>query len=92
MPYIKPNDRDLFDDWIGYLGDSLEEEGWIPGHVNYAISRLIGRWFKNESRYHTIAEITGVLENVKQEFYRRVATEYEDAAVEKNGDIVEYRT
>jgi hypothetical protein len=33
---------------------------------------------------------TGVIENVKQEFYRRLASKYEDAKIEQNGDIIEY--
>jgi hypothetical protein len=35
--------------------------------------------------------ITGVLENVKQEFYRRIATAYEEKKIIENGDIKEYR-
>jgi len=35
--------------------------------------------------------ITGVLENIKQEYYRRVATKYEEQKIIENGDIKEYR-
>jgi hypothetical protein len=41
--------------------------------------------------YGKIAIITGVLENIKQEFYRRIASSYEDKKILENGDIKEYR-
>jgi hypothetical protein len=41
--------------------------------------------------YVKIAMITGVLENIKQEFYRRVASPYEDKKILENGDIKEYK-
>jgi hypothetical protein len=34
---------------------------------------------------------TGVIENIKQELYRRVAATYEDQKILSNGDIVEYK-
>jgi hypothetical protein len=41
--------------------------------------------------YSKIAMATGVLENIKQEFYRRVASPYEDKKINENGDIREYK-
>jgi hypothetical protein len=41
--------------------------------------------------YSKIAIITGVLENVKQEFYRRAAAPYEDKKILQNGDVREYK-
>jgi hypothetical protein len=41
--------------------------------------------------YNKIAMITGVLENIKQEFYRRIAAPYEDTKIIQNGDIKEYK-
>lgn len=41
--------------------------------------------------YPKIAIITGVLENIKQEFYRRVAENYENQKISQNGDIREYK-
>jgi hypothetical protein len=43
-----------------------------------------------EVSYSKIAIATGVLENIKQEFYRRVAEKYEDKKIKINGDIQEY--
>jgi hypothetical protein len=44
-----------------------------------------------DTSYPKIAMITGVLENIKQEFYRRVASPYEDKKILENGDIKEYK-
>ena len=41
--------------------------------------------------YPKIAMVTGVLENIKQEYYRRVAEPYEDMKIRQNGDIKEYK-
>jgi hypothetical protein len=41
--------------------------------------------------YSKVAMITGVLENIKQEFYRRIASFYEDKKILENGDIREYK-
>ena len=60
------------------------------GDLNYCISTLIGMVMDKPS-YSKIAMITGVLENVKQEFYRRVGAPYEENKIVQNGDIKEYR-
>jgi hypothetical protein len=43
-----------------------------------------------EIRYGTIATITGVFKNIADEFYRRVASPYEDKQIEKSGDVDMY--
>jgi len=62
----------------------------ICGDINYVFSRVLGG-VMGEVSYPKIATITGVLENIKQEYYRRVATNYEDKKILANGDIKEYR-
>ena len=67
-----------------------KDEKAVAGLLNYAITTLITRVGKNlisELRYWFVALITGMLENVKQEFYRRNAVPYEDKQIAKNGDI-----
>lgn len=61
----------------------------IAGDLNYSISKLCAMLAKDIS-YSKIAIITGVLENVKQEFYRRLAIPYEDAKIKENGDLTEF--
>jgi len=69
---------------------SNEEFATILGDINYVFSRVLGGLMKNAS-YNKIAMITGVLENIKQEFYRRIASPYEDKKINQNGDIKEYK-
>jgi hypothetical protein len=60
------------------------------GRINYCFSRVIMGVMKQIS-YKNIAMATGVIENIKQELYRRVAATYEDQKILSNGDIVEYK-
>lgn len=93
MPYIAEDRRRLLDPHIEGLQKALSAlslRGGSEGDLNYSISRLLGAAFLNESRYHTIARVTGVLANVKDEFYRRIGIPYENQAIEKNGDVPEF--
>jgi hypothetical protein len=97
MPYIKEDRRLRLDDCIAemvncldrgrYNTDSFEE---ILGDINYTFSRILAGLMDQPS-YNKIAMITGVLENIKQEFYRRVAEGYENQKISQNGDIKEYK-
>lgn len=62
----------------------------VLGDINYSISRLCSQIMGDPS-YSKIAMITGVLENVKQEYYRRIAVPYEENKKAQNGDIREYK-
>jgi hypothetical protein len=62
----------------------------IVGDINYCVSRIVSSLMCMPS-YAKIAMITGVLENIKQEFYRRVASNLEDGKIIGNGDIKEYK-
>jgi len=56
------------------------------GIFNYCCTTLAVN-LMGEPRYWKIALLTGVLNNVAQEFYDRVARPYEDGACAKNGDV-----
>lgn len=79
MPYIK---EDRKNDLIGI------DETHTTGELNYKITLLLIEYmrFKGLS-YQTINDILGALEGAKQEFYRRVATPYENKKIEENGDV-----
>jgi hypothetical protein len=79
-PWSNPQNRDL----------SNQELLEICGDINYTFSRILGGAMGDIS-YPKIAIITGVLENIKQEFYRRAAAPYEDLKINQNGDIKEYK-
>ena len=90
MPYITQDRRAKLDPHISEVISSLRELSWNAGDLNYAISRLVGAAFEEDAQYGTISKVTGVLKNVADEFYRRVAQPYEEAASGKNGDVNEY--
>lgn len=87
MPYVTKEARAQVDQFI----DELLREPLVhhAGVLNYVISRLVRGYRASAVRpsYDSICEVTGVLENVKSEFYRRVAAEYEDRKKLENGDL-----
>lgn len=97
MPYIKKEGRVFLDNCIEDVifklteGNSLTNEEFLSvcGEINYTFSRILSGCMGDVS-YSKIATATGVLENIKQEFYRRVASTYEDKKQQENGDILEY--
>ncbi len=98
MPYIKEEARLELDDCVDNMIDCLthgnslnnEEFAIILGEINYTFSRILMGSI-GEISYPKIAMATGVLENIKQEFYRRAASSYEDKKIIQNGDIKEYK-
>ena len=85
MPYIPQRQRDLLDPIIGQFGAVVGGE-WA-GCLNYIITRLCLMFFNEKPSYGRIASVTGVLENVKQELYRRRFAEYEMKKHAENGDV-----
>lgn len=107
MPYIDESNRDKLDSCINELilclratvlekpfsdKDGLSNEDLLKmtGNINYTFSRVCAS-LMGDTTYPKIAVLTGVLENIKQEFYRRVASTYEDKKISQNGDIKEYK-
>jgi hypothetical protein len=102
MPYIKQEDRVFLDPYVNTLSDVIkrnvsedisitnEDLTVLLGELNYCITRICTRTI-GQPTYPKIAMITGVLENVKQEFYRRLSTPYEENKIVQNGDVKEYK-
>lgn len=101
MPYITQTDRTILDPHINELAKQIvsilepsKTDAAFSGVLNYTITRLIMQVIKLKFvslRYWIIATTTGVLHNVADEFYRRMASPYEDIAIEKNGDVDLYQ-
>jgi len=89
MPYIAQSDRDLYDNIIDELTNSLftVDDQKTPGHLNYIITSLLLKVYGRNIRYYQHNEIIGMLECCKQEFYRRQTSPYEDICIKKNGDV-----
>lgn len=81
MPYIKQRDRIELDDEMRDIATA--------GELNYAITQLCIDYIDRHGtiNYDAINTVVGVLECAKQEFYRRVATPYENRKIEENGDV-----
>ena len=97
MPYINESARIELEECINNMVECLtnnnevsnEEFTVLLGEINYCFSTILAKSM-GETSYSKIAMITGVLENIKQEFYRRVASAYEDKKIIENGDIKQY--
>jgi hypothetical protein len=94
MPYIAQQQREALNPHIRELSDAILEEATEPeafaGLLNYACTKLaldVVNGPEGEMRYWKIAVLTGVFENIKQEFYRRVAGPYEDLKAGEHGDV-----
>jgi len=87
MPYVKKELRAYLDGNIEALAKEIR--GLPPdetaGALNYAITRLFVLQYP--SRYYHFNRLLGVLEAVKQEFYRRLVAPYEDEKKQENGDV-----
>lgn len=83
MPYIRQDLRRELDPSLE-CGDMVPDE---PGELAYYITRVIQDYLPSEPRYPDYASVLGVLETVKQEFYRRVVVPYEDNKRADNGDV-----
>ena len=96
MPYIKQELRDKLDGRLNELLGTINvvaDEDTIEGILNYCITTLLDAIPAAEQsawRYKHINRVEGLLGCVAKEFYRRKAGDYEDLAIEKNGDLPIY--
>ena len=102
MPYITRKEREVLDNAIDNIvlvlrcppnavcnDNNIDQDLSMLGKINYCFTRVLLELVGNAS-YSKIAMATGVLENIKQEFYRRLAAEYEDKKILENGDLERY--
>jgi hypothetical protein len=102
MPYIIEEERQELDEHIDKMADAIlgikpphypinpHNFAGFLGRINYCFSRILMIVMRDVS-YAKVAMATGVLENIKQEFYERVARPYENRKIAENGDIPEYK-
>jgi len=87
MPYVKQNIRAILDPNIASLFAIM---GKHPGELNYVITRLLHAHVSLCGlNYAQLNELMGVLECVKQEFYRTVVAPYENLKANDNGPITD---
>lgn len=90
MPYIKQEDRQVFDGKIRELAmlirQQAEEDLDVGGFLNYCCTCLALRVIPAR-RYHWMAFIDGVWGTMMKEFYHKYVRPYEDEAERKNGPV-----
>lgn len=85
MPYIKAEDRPQFVDALNAVFSNIPANA---GELNYFLSKTCDMYAKERGvNYKTLNEVIGVLECVKQEYYRRIIAPYEEKKIVENGDI-----
>ena len=90
MPYIKPEDREIYEPMIDVLMNELRyAENW-KGDLNFIVSTILNDLLTAYgTSYSMLNDMVGVLECAKLELYRRMAAPYEDEKIEENGDVYE---
>lgn len=93
MPYIKEDRRETLDPYIDQIVEILKCMDAKDGDYNYLITRILASGFDlgKDPKYSKINTVVGVLECIKLELYRRVASEYEDRKSFENEDVKEYK-
>ena len=87
MPYINTQKRNELDTTIQNLVDNIDLESW-QGDLNYCITKIALKIInKTKLNYSNLNNMIGVFECVKQEFYRRMLSTYEDRKIKENGDV-----
>ncbi|MCD6263935.1 hypothetical protein J7L60_05975 [Candidatus Bathyarchaeota archaeon] len=87
VPYIKPERRKKYEKVLGELIGILKSlpVEQVDGELNYVVTKILKEVYP--LRYFHINRAMGVLECIKQEFYRRVAAPYEDIKMKESGDV-----
>jgi len=88
MPYIKLEQRAIWDrmaDGVCKLLTMHEVED-RDGQLNYFITKILKAAYP--PKYFNYNRAIGVLECIKQEFYRRDVSKYEDKKIRENGDVL----
>jgi hypothetical protein len=87
MPYIKPESREKYNkvlkELISILTSVPTEQ--VDGELNYVMTKMLKEVYP--LRYFHLNRAIGVLESIKQEFYRRVVGPYENLKIQESGDV-----
>lgn len=89
MPYIKQEDRAKIDPELFELIGAIDQaypDGAPAGVLNYIVTRLMLNTTRKLS-YARINELVGMLSCAQAEYYRRVATSYENQKITDHGDV-----
>ena len=74
MPYIKQENRKTIDKALEQIMEVIKDKG----DYNYVITKLLHHYIReNGLRYNNLNDAIGIIECVKQEFYRKIVSDYE---------------
>jgi len=86
MPYIPLDDRKRYDDIIKELVSRLPEDvSKVDGHLNYVITKILKTVY--QPGYFNYNRAIGLLECIKQEYYRTTVAPYEETKRIETGDV-----
>jgi hypothetical protein len=93
MPYIKQEKREFYrpeiDDLVEKLTNFSSPKHIVSvGELNYVFSKILWTIFDQNPSYTLGNNLTGCLECVKQEFYRRRLSLLEEKKMLDNGDLI----
>ena len=94
MPYIDKAHRSMIDapldafvaELQGLIRSGSIKEDKLEGVLNYCMTKLLKRIYTPVS-YFKINRVIGLLECIKQEYYRTVAGPYEDQKRKEHGEV-----
>lgn len=89
MPYLEQEDKDkILCSLRSISKDIFDDKINTVGQLNFIITTIIHTFIeKNGTNYTNLNNMIGVLECVKQEYYRRIVSNYEEDKILLNGDI-----
>lgn len=88
MPYIPPSERPEFDKILKPVLDFITEKKDLNlGQLNYMITNIIIAYAAKTPSYTHFSSCRAVLDDVRDEFTRRIMDAYEDKKKEVNGDV-----
>lgn len=86
MPYVKKEVQEKFNQVFWKLREAGKLQN--PGELNYLFTMITNHYLAAKGlSYQSINDVVGALEGAKQEFYRRVAVDYEEEKLKENGDV-----
>jgi hypothetical protein len=88
MPYIPQKDRPKWNEAINKVVEilqGLDDITLVEGNLNFFITSILKKVYP--PKYFNYNRAIGLLECIKQEFYRRQVASYEDGKIKTDGDL-----
>ena len=87
MPYIKKENREKWKETLKKVKDITNKLDVfeIDGELNFFITSILKDVYT--PKYFNYNKAIGLLECIKQEYYRKVVSPYEDKKIKENGDL-----